>query len=862
MNETSSDSSDEEWSRPDSATKDRDGYLFSQESYSRRQQQRIDEEQRAKQNAARLKRQRELDTLNAPAIAPCSPKFTMPPPLASSSIKSLNLSRRPPVFSIPEVMSSTTSATTLWRAIWRKNSKVKTKLPIPDTIFIDSNGNPSRWLFTSIKGTVLKKSSSNATWNMVYRVFEKKYNNQQRTIPRPNLSTPVACAWYRTSEIPKFLSMSDLSKLCEIESGESTVVQAHQLKGFQARTNVIRIQFHMIGRVGTPIVYENTYTMSDVNGAHPVLSTDRIRGDEHNVENRSPKNKTNRNNRNNNMTTTNMTNTFGGIKSISLQVNQSRSCRSETDPTLDKTNRIPSQDRHLNQRLSDMTKYLASMVEGRSRNTLSVRRLVIQYTIDTHGVAFYTETTELVVVSTKKNRKLNIPQAIRFPAPNRTTTKVAPQNGSVSSTADQRHVDFHRKSKRRNITNAQDVVSNVVNTTGENNYQDMDKKNGLLISSMGTAVNGNSTLLSSASSSSSFSAIALSKANCNGDFCHFYQDIENAKLEKVEKENQKDYVPWKANDAKKSEWKQLQDDKEAGMEDTESKEYNDVSSANTNTTLVVSATSTKSFKQQNRNSPSSSKLLLPYRSIADARSIGLRHMPVNMLRWHVTKRAKRRRGQGPWVSVSIPEMNMGSSLSYTPGQPVLTVWEWAGSIKYVRVQLFRGWDSACDIQVGTKNDGVLDWNVPTLYALRMARQAMPTSFDMKEEESKNEFEKKESKNDQNGEDVNADDEEQKNDDMFDENTPQPRGPVWRIKISDTNNPQIYAYSGRFCIDFFTHSESINPNEKGDRGNRGDGRDGRRGRTSAMTSIDDRKLQRELEIEEQQCFGFKLKITIN
>merc|ERR1711865_805578 len=99
--------------------------------------------------------------------------------------------------------------------------------------------------------------------------------------------------------------------------------------------------------------------MSDVNGAHPVLSTDRIRGDEHNVENRSPKNK---------------------------------------------TNRIPSQDRHLNQRLSDMTKYLASMVEGRSRNTLSVRRLVIQYTIDTHGVAFYTETTELVVVSTKKNR--------------------------------------------------------------------------------------------------------------------------------------------------------------------------------------------------------------------------------------------------------------------------------------------------------------------------------------------------------------------------------------------------------------------------------------------------------------------------
>ena len=45
---------------------------------------------------------------------------------------------------------------------------------------------------------------------------------------------------------------------------------------------------------------------------------------------------------------------------------------------------------------------------------------------------------------------------------------------------------------------------------------------------------------------------------------------------------------------------------------------------------------------------------------------------------------------------------------------------------YVRIQLFRGWNSACDIEVGTKNEGVLDWTMPTLLDLQQTKQTKKT----------------------------------------------------------------------------------------------------------------------------------------
>ena len=50
----------------------------------------------------------------------------------------------------------------------------------------------------------------------------------------------------------------------------------------------------------------------------------------------------------------------------------------------------------------------------------------------------------------------------------------------------------------------------------------------------------------------------------------------------------------------------------------------------------------------------------------------------------------------------------------------------AGTMPYVRIQLFRGWNSACDIEIGTKNEGVLDWTMPTLLDLQQTKQAKKT----------------------------------------------------------------------------------------------------------------------------------------
>jgi hypothetical protein len=796
----SSSDDDEEWVRestPPNAGSPRDGYLFAADSYNRRKRQELEEKERQRLLEEKREIQRRRDKLSSPALAPSAPptiSYPSPPP---SNTLMAQMSTPPPVQFIPETQSATSAASTIWRAIWRKNSKVKTKLRIADTIMMNSEGQPSHWLFTSIKGTVLKKSKSNSTWESVYKSFEKKYNNQQRSIPKPNLSTPVARAWYRTSEIPRFLTMSDLSQLCEVESGESAVVQAHQLRGFRARSNVLRIQFHFIGRNGINVTYENTYTTTGVTGSMPVFATDRIKEEEENIENTMYGNSRQQKLINSTKTSS----SYNGIKSISLQVNEvkSPSKKDENSGLL----RVPSHDRQLNQRLNDMTKHLASMVEGRSRNTLSVRRLVVQYAVDPHGAAFFTDATELVVCPSRKTQKIDIPKAIRFPAPNRPQVLPGVRGDSGgTSTVDQRHVDFHRKSKRRSATT---------------NASDMCEENG-----SGNR-DGRVVIKEQKHQLSSSSVIAFGKARCNGDFCNFHEDMERQKSEiAAEVANKEHYVPWKAKDAKKDEWNKLQDDKQSGTgKDARVEEEEE---------RIVDRRSL--FRQQQHKTTftlSTAKQLVLYRAIADARSTNLRCMPTDMLRWHVSGRAKRRRGAGPWLYVSIPERNMGSSLSYVPGQPVLTVWEWAGTIPYVRVQLFRGWDSACDVEIGTKNDGVLEWTMPSLDELIQSRR--------------------EGQEDNGGDYKNEEDEDEKikgkvrggglndNDAMFGPGASQPRGPVWRLKISDTNNPQTFAYSGRFCVDFF--SDSIEQQQHSNH------------RTQTLALKAEAKLVEELQIEEEE-----------
>jgi hypothetical protein len=559
-------------------------------------------------------------------------------------VATAQLSQRPPPQFMPETMSTSSAATTLWRAVWRKNSKVKTKLPIADTVFINKEGQPSRWLFTSAaKGTVLKKSKQHSTWDTVYRAFEKKYNNQQRSIPKPNLDTPVARVWYRTSNVPRFLSLSDLSALCQTESGAGTVVQAHQLRGFQARSNVQRLQFHVVGRNGTNITYESTYNLGaggagGGTGALPIMSVDRVREEDGhaNIENQSRHSPTNRTQnrtkhtkKNQKTTTTTKTSlSCGGIKSISLQVNETNGGNTEGGSTL---LRVPSHDRVLNTRLSELTKYLAGMVEGRSRNTLNVRKMVVQYTIDPHGVAYFTDTIELMVSSTATTRPIDIPRAILFPAPDRPGGGGRQHRGSGAlggagalSTADQRHVDFHRRKPNKG---RQGRTTNAHSMFGQRTKAGPKRAN----------------------------AISLAKARCNGDFCSYHEDLKKLKRKQMEEDHQGEdptYRPWKARDAKKNEWAQLQNDKHAGMAQAgEGEEGNhhhhhvvQNEGAATGAGGAAGVASPirhehhRSLLDDGRGGQTANTLLVAYRAISDARSSGLRHMPLELLRWHVTGR--------------------------------------------------------------------------------------------------------------------------------------------------------------------------------------------------------------------------------
>ena len=56
----------------------------------------------------------------------------------------------------------------------------------------------------------------------------------------------------------EYITLEELAKLCERESGGGRL-QANHLRGFRARSDVARLQFHVVGRNGTDVVYENCF---------------------------------------------------------------------------------------------------------------------------------------------------------------------------------------------------------------------------------------------------------------------------------------------------------------------------------------------------------------------------------------------------------------------------------------------------------------------------------------------------------------------------------------------------------------------------------------------------------------------------
>ena len=77
--------------------------------------------------------------------------------------------------------------------------------------------------------------------------------------------------------------------------------------------------------------------------------------------------------------------------------------------------------------------------------------------------------------------------------------------------------------------------------------------------------------------------------------------------------------------------------------------------------------------------------------------------------------------------------------------------------------------------------------------------------------------------------------------------------MWRIKISDTNNPQTYAYSGRFCIDFYAtnHTNPTNPTTTTNHTTTAVVRPKQTQRELAMAAKREVVLQHELATEEEE-----------
>ena len=969
--------------------------LFSREVYARRKRQEEERRERENKEDNRLRQLREADRERPPACAPNSPVRAPNPPTHETITdtdtgkkqmqkherhragKRSTISLQKPPLVLRDGATAENPSLSAWLAIWRKNAKIKTRLPIPDTIFVNASGQPHRWLFTSEStkgdnvnhGAVLKRNACNSTWDNIYRVFERKYNVQQSRAPQIDLSTPVCKIWFRTGSTStaglgtatEMLSLEQLSQICAREGGEG-VLQAHHLRGRRARSDVARLQFHIVGRNGKDVVYENSYLLSSEGAVHswnrrsqlikqrrrsrrrgqeidralegdppaPIMTTDRIREE-------------------------------GGKSRPALHVGVKGSYvgspkKIKLSPSAKLNNRVaqhgeksllrvPSQDRVLNAQLDKLTQHLVQMLQGRSRNALLVRKMTVQYALGTNGAPHFLDCTELIVSPGDKvaaaladktlklglnssgvcgntsnsmnsvqqnmlrkqqeNLRVSLPEALLLPAPKKREAVKAGQAGGggasdVNFSADQRQVDFHRRSERlKNSGNA-----NVAVFVSQSN-----QKAGMMnsqVPEVSDAEDSNqSNIESHTHRNDFFGGVALSKqignstmnrkksrgiafgSRCNGDFCSYYEDMKRSSdqassgsRENVDVRNQSkgasksattekvEYTPWKAKVAIKQEWKALQEDTQEALAEIngvqkEGSRQEATSDRDSEINLFVGAShdvgvdgirsiKTRKIKQQQlakqirrdrevkkykeiqesgltimsssrHDGNDATKLLLPYRAIADARTSSMRHMPESMLKWMLANRAETRRGEGPWLSVSIPERGRGGSLIYRPGMPVLTVWEWAGSISFVRVQLFSGWDSRCDVQVGMKNSGYLCWQVPTLKDLDAAGISAAATEEALES------------------DPNA---AKKAPPLTD---PELRGPVWRLKLSDTNNPNVYTYSGRFCIDFLTTDEEA---REGNVRKNKPASVSWRARPSGLSNLS-MTLQQELEAEEEE-----------
>jgi len=253
--------------------------------------------------------------------------------------------------------------------------------------------------------------------------------------------------------------------------------------------------------------------------------------------------------------------------------------------------------------------------------------------------------------------------------------------------------------------------------------------------------------------------IQVIRKKCHGDFCDFQGDElaeEGAQAERPSSSNSADSSrkQWTRKRAVKDEWAvtstKMSKFREQQMEDTivdvqaqiDAGEYiGEVEGME----KTFRGRPTSSPKNKTKTKKKRNKVFtLAYRLIANAR-VDSEYMPDKLTRWYMTARAKRRSGDGPWLHFIAPT----SGKKYKPGMMLRCVWDWAGIIACTKVQLFCGFTKVYDVVMSTKNDGLYVFEIPAeiLEGLELHM----------------------------------------------------RGNMWRLKISDTSNPNTFNYSARFSI---------------------------------------------------------------
>jgi hypothetical protein len=253
--------------------------------------------------------------------------------------------------------------------------------------------------------------------------------------------------------------------------------------------------------------------------------------------------------------------------------------------------------------------------------------------------------------------------------------------------------------------------------------------------------------------------IKVHRKSCHGDFCSFVDKNSQDQIgsEDLSVESSEAKPAWTRQNAIKAEWKKTSKQ----MDKVRQQHKEDIVSS-VRATIIRSGSkfdddndesnhnerpsTTESFEKPRKTVKNKKHKSYPlaFRMIANAR-IDTQYMPDELTRWYMTNRANTRRGDGPWIHVIAPI----NGKKYNAGRSVRCVWEWAGIIGCAKIQLFLAFNKVHDVVMSTKNDGLYVFEIPTgLY--EGAESHM-------------------------------------------------HGNMWRLKVSDTSNPNIFSYSSRFSI---------------------------------------------------------------